>query len=233
MLVQQKQNIKGFTLLELLVVVAIVGIISAVGYPRLDTWISKNRVIAEAEKIHSLISLVTSQVERGYYPYAMIQFEIGSPTVIKAQGVTQTTFNKRIKKPGAPAIACEKSDFTGWLDGGTKEWQEISAHTMHEDTFLDKLSQTSQSKEKTICFSKGGKYFKEPSGLHWVVFDKDQNRSTANYITICHVNSQICDTQNKKFDPDEDYDAYLVKYSRFGLVEKYRWDYVKKDFIKY
>ncbi len=233
MLVQQKQNIKGFTLLELLVVVAIVGIISAVGYPRLDTWISKNRVIAEAEKIHSLISLVTSQVERGYYPYAMIQFENGSPTVIKAQGVTQTTFNKRIKKPGAPAIACEKSDFTGWLDGGTKEWQEISTHTMHEDTFLDKLSQASQSKEKTICFSKGGKYFKEPSGLHWVVFDKDQNRSTANYITICHVNSQICDTQNKKFDPDEDYDAYLVKYSRFGLVEKYRWDYVKKDFIKY
>ena len=234
MLVQQKQNIKGFTLLELLVVVAIVGIISAVGYPRLDTWISKNRVIAEAEKIHSLISLVTSQVERGYYPYAMIQFETGSPTVIKAQGVTQTTFNKRIKKPGAPAIACEKSDFTGWLDGGTKEWQEISTHTMHEDTFLDKLSQSSsQSKEKTICFSKGGKYFKEPSGLHWVIFDKDQNRSTANYITICHVNSQICDTQNKKFDPDEDYDAYLVKYSRFGLVEKYRWDYVKKDFIKY
>ena len=233
MLVQQKQNIKGFTLLELLVVVAIVGIISAVGYPRLDTWISKNRVIAEAEKIHSLISLVTSQVERGYYPYAMIQFETGSPTVIKAQGVTQTTFNKRIKKPGAPAIACEKSDFTGWLDGGTKEWQEISTHTMHEDTFLDKLSQASQSKEKTICFSKGGKYFKEPSGLHWVVFDKDQNRSTANYITICHVNTQICDTQNKKFDPDEDYDAYLVKYSRFGLVEKYRWDYVKKDFIKY
>ena len=233
MLVQQKQNIKGFTLLELLVVVAIVGIISAVGYPRLDTWISKNRVIAEAEKIHSLISLVTSQVERGYYPYAMIQFETGSPTVIKAQGVTQTTFNKRIKKPGAPAIACEKSDFTGWLDGGTKEWQEISTHTMHEDTFLDKLSQASQSKEKTICFSKGGKYFKEPSGLHWVIFDKDQNRSTANYITICHVNSQICDTQNKKFDPDEDYDAYLVKYSRFGLVEKYRWDYVKKDFIKY
>ena len=233
MLVQQKQNIKGFTLLELLVVVAIVGIISAVGYPRLDTWISKNRVIAEAEKIHSLISLVTSQVERGYYPYAMIQFETGSPTVIKAQGVTQTTFNKRIKKPGAPAIACEKSDFTGWLDGGTKEWQEISTHTMHEDTFLDKLSQASQSKEKTICFSKGGKYFKEPSGLHWVIFDKDQNRSTANYITICHVNGQICDTQNKKFDPDEDYDAYLVKYSRFGLVEKYRWDYVKKDFIKY
>ena len=237
MLVQQKQNIKGFTLLEILVVVAIVGIISAVSYPRLETWISKNRVIGEAEKIHSLISLVTSQVERGYYPYAMIQFEIGSPTVIKAQGVTQTTFNKKIKKLAMQkkTVACEKTDFTGWSGGGANdEWQEIGTHTMHKDTFLDKLTQTSQTKEKTICFSKGGKYFKEPSGLHWVIFDKNSNRKSANYITICHVNSEFCDTENKKFDDNEKkYDAYLVKYSRFGLVEKYRWDYIKNDFIKY
>ena len=54
MLVQQKQNIKGFTLLEILVVVAIVGIVSLVGYPRLDAWVSKNRVKAEAEKMRSL-----------------------------------------------------------------------------------------------------------------------------------------------------------------------------------
>ena len=115
MLVQQKQNIKGFTLLEILVVVAIVGIISAVSYPRLETWISKNRVIAEAEKIHSLISLVTSQVERGYYPYAMIQFEIGSPTVIKAQGVTQTTFNKKIKNLQCKKNCCMRKNRFYWL----------------------------------------------------------------------------------------------------------------------
>ena len=237
MLVQQKQNIKGFTLLEILVVVAIVGIISAVGYPRLDTWISKNRVIAEAEKIHSLISLVTSQVERGYYPYAMIQFETGSPTVIKAQGVTQTTFNKKLKnlRCKKKLLHAKKQILLAGQMEVQNEWQEISTHTMHEDTFLDKLSQsTSQSKEKTICFSKGGKYFKEPSGLHWVIFDKNQIDQSANYITICHVNSEFCDTENKKFDDNEKkYDAYLVKYSRFGLVEKYRWDYIKNDFIKY
>ena len=147
MLVQQKQNIKGFTLLEILVVVAIVGIVSLVGYPRLDAWVSKNRVKAEAEKITSLFATVTSQVERGYYPYAMIEFESGSPTVIKAKGVSQNSFNQRIKKPGAPAIACARSDFTGWdLAAGSagKEWQEIGRHTMHEDIYLDKLTNTSK-----------------------------------------------------------------------------------------
>ena len=63
MLVQQKQNIKGFTLLEILVVVAIVGIISAVSYPRLETWISKNRVISR--KIHSLIHWLPHKLREG------------------------------------------------------------------------------------------------------------------------------------------------------------------------
>ncbi len=235
MLVQQKQNIKGFTLLELLVVIAIVGIVSAVGYPRLDGWVSKNRVKSEAEKIQSLFASVTSQVERGYYPYAMIQFESGEPTVIKAQGVSQSTFNKRIKKIGAAPITCQQSDFLGWASKGGQEWQPISSHTMHEDTYLDKLTQTSGQTGKTICFSKGGKYFKEPSGVFYYLFDDalNQNKATPNYVTICHINSSSCDTEKGLFDSDKKYDAYLVRYSRFGLITKYRWDYKKTKWIKY
>ena len=238
MLVQQKQNIKGFTLLEILVVVAIVGIVSLVGYPRLDAWVSKNRVKAEAEKITSLFASVTSQVERGYYPYAMIEFESGSPTVIKAKGVSQNSFNQRIKEIGAAPIACARSDFDGWdLAAGSagKEWQEIGRHTMHEDIYLDKLTQATGSTNKTICFSKGGKYFKPPSGLGYKLFDgeTDNNKSTTNYVTICHDNSSACDTANNSFDLEKKYDAYLVRYSRFGLITKYRWDFNQTKWIGY
>ena len=130
MLVQQKQNIKGFTLLELLVVIAIVAIVSAVGYPSFDTWASKNRVKTEADKIASLLSSVTTQVERGMYAYAIIEFELkSSPTVINAKGVSQSKLVKRLRQ--TPAIKCDITDFTGL-------WTEIDTHTMDENTYIDK-----------------------------------------------------------------------------------------------
>ena len=68
--------------------------------------------------------------------------------------------NKKIKKLAMQkkTVACEKTDFNGWSEGGKNEWQENSTHTKHKETFLDKLKQTSQTKEKTICFSKAVSY---------------------------------------------------------------------------
>ena len=78
----------------------------------------------------------------------------------------------------------------------------------------------------TICFSKGGKYFKS-AGLGPIFFDEESGnkQDTPNYITICHNNGTTCDTSSGFFDTKERYDAYLVRYSRFGLVTKYKWDY--------
>ena len=101
--------------------------------------------------------------------------------------------------------------------------------------YLDKLTQATGSTNKTICFSKGGKYFKPPSGLGYKLFDgeTDNNKSTTNYVTICHDNSSACDTANNSFDLEKKYDAYLVRYSRFGLITKYRWDFNQTKWIGY
>tara|TARA_B100001540_G_scaffold173872_1_gene153631 strand:- start:685 stop:1371 length:687 start_codon:yes stop_codon:yes gene_type:complete len=228
MLVQQNQNIKGFTLLELLVVLAIVAIVSAVGYPSFDTWVSKNRVKSEADKIAGLFSSATTQVERGMYAYVLIEFESGKfPTVITARGVSQSDLVKRLRQD--PPIKCDTSDFTGL-------WTEINTHTMHEDTYIDTLAKKSiGGSGATICFSKGGTYFKSNTGLGNKFFDGETavGKETSNFITICHNNSSDCDTLNGAFDTEKKYTAYLVRYSRFGLITKYKWSFKKNDWINY
>ena len=51
--VHQDQDIKGFTLLELLVVVALVSIITAIGLPNFNNWKKEREVRVAAEKIET------------------------------------------------------------------------------------------------------------------------------------------------------------------------------------
>ena len=68
---QQDQNIKGFTLLELLVVITIVGIVSAVGIPNFMSW-NKDRVLrASTEKVVNMINSINTQSQRGSLPFVI------------------------------------------------------------------------------------------------------------------------------------------------------------------
>ncbi len=220
----QDQEIRGFTLLELLVVIVIISIISAVGYPQFTSWKKDREVRYAAEKVANLITSINTQAQRGSYPF--VQFYIKPSPSIDADGTAkkvefitkgQTTekYNKNLNKGINPTCSITNS--------GVFDNNEFDKY----DSEDEKISVQIEAKG-AVCFSQNGKYFKKegkmssnkllPGGL--------EGRSTDNYIIICSkdsaakTNKKICAT--KKADGLEK-PAYLVEWSRFGNISKFKW----------
>ena len=68
MQVQEKNN-KGFSVLEVIVVLAIIGVISAVAYTNISHWHKARQINNSAIKIKTLFTNINSQVQRGNYGF--------------------------------------------------------------------------------------------------------------------------------------------------------------------
>ena len=62
MLVLQKQNIKGFSLLELMVVLGIIAGISVASYPNFNSWRVDRELKHGLEKISTIVSPIISML---------------------------------------------------------------------------------------------------------------------------------------------------------------------------
>ena len=219
--VKQKQNIKGFSLIELLVIIAIIAIVSAIGFPNFSKWSTDRKLRAQSEKIASLFTTATTQVERGAYPYIKVEFVAGSsPGEITVKGISQDLFSKKINGPIDPT--CSVADFT---TSTGYEVDTLASHTLDEKTYIPVLAPkaggTSTGSGGAICFSKGGKYFKQHGSADIQGNIILETQPTNNFVAVCHLKSLNCDPVDNKFD--NNYPTYLVRYSRFGLITKYKW----------
>jgi len=229
----QQKKIKGFTLLELLVVISIIGIVSTLGFTPFQKWRSDRIARAGAVKVSSVIQDIYSQVQRGHYSFA--QFRIHSESdgdkktwFISSYGMETERFmilvrdkydDSNNKKEFHEFETRCKSDLP-WDDQGHGD-EKSKKLTVASYEIEDKLSLgvpgVGSLAEGTVCFSNDGSYY-AAGGMFLDSCGEDESGckpSVIEELYICQAEggAAACSltTGQKNF--------YSIKWSRFGNIE--------------
>ena len=195
------EKTKGFTLLEILVVVVIIGLISAIAFPNFSDWKKDREIRTVAEKVANMFANINTQTQRGSYPYVQIYIN-ASKTLLtfKSKGMSQSTMSKKLN--AALPLNCTMSNSSYWDNHTIKEIQSENVAI----NFVDGNG--------AVCFSKDGSYYK--------TMGKIVSGDVA--IILCsrsnHSSTGVCPTtKGAGLIPP----AYKIVWSRFANIEKQRW----------
>jgi len=192
------KNTKGFSLLELLVVVAIIGIISGVAYPNFSSWKKDREARVFTEKVANLFSSISTSAQRGSYPYVQVYFKFDQGTFkVYGKGMLQDNMTKLLN--AGTALNCSMVNSGYWSNHEIKiiESDEVA------------LGINSNS---AVCFSQDSSYYKTMGNLSGEIS-----------MIICAKSIAVsgkCPVQN---DLKQGNQAYLIEWNRFSNITKYRW----------
>ena len=240
----QEKNIRGFNLLELLVVVALIGVLSAAAYPNFQSWQKDRQVRQAVIKVKSLISGINTQVQRGAYTY--VQFEIKPED-------DSITFNTRGLSAGQVGMMKTKDSLwqVGASNSGKCVIDDIDANywmpdasaldtpTETEDTSTD-AEDSGEGEEETgagivasyksdditvdvtvtaaVCFSKDDTYY-GTNGLESGNFHICPRSGTD---SLCHISTT--GGPGTAASEDVQKNLFRVSWSRFGAVKLEKYD---------
>ncbi|MBT7425879.1 MAG: prepilin-type N-terminal cleavage/methylation domain-containing protein [Flavobacterium sp.] len=192
------KNTKGFSLLELLVVVAIIGIISGVAYPNFSSWKKDREARVFTEKVANLFSSISTSAQRGSYPYVQVYFKFDQGTFkVYGKGMLQDSMTKLLN--AGTALNCSMVN-TGY-------WSNHEIKIIESDEVALGINSNS-----AVCFSQDSSYYKTMGNLSGEIS-----------MIICAKSIAVsgkCPVQNDLKQGDQ---AYLIEWNRFSNIIKYRW----------
>ena len=216
MLVQEKNN-KGFTVLELMIVLALVGLLSAVAYPNFSEWNHSRKVSNDVDRINSLIRNTHIQTERGSLAYVQILFEsTDDGLVVEGKGLTMTSLADKINDGDnewntVSSSRCDTEDGSYW-DTDKTDTVQVIKDSVYKIT-LTNVS-TNLTDTGAICFSRNGKFYEGSGPLE---------DGPVNSIILCSVKrSTNCEIPVLISDQKELY-LHKIKWSRYGNIYKVKW----------
>ena len=234
-----EKNIRGFNLLELLVVIVLISIISAAAYPNFSSWRKEREVRNAAIKIKNLFTNIYSQVQNG--SFAFVQVEVkneGGDLAVISKGLNMDTLTQRIRNVddwNSDITTRCNADQTWDEEGATREgegdkWSVSNNLQVGFLSFDDIVVNFDSNKSGTICFSKDGTWYSADGEF-------ESGQSITEQLYICNGTSTItkCNVPGpfgpkpKLPIPDSEHEyVFEINWSRFGNVTMEKWN-INKD----
>ncbi len=242
----QAKKVKGFSLLELIVVIAIIGAMSATAFGPFTKWRAERLVRSQATEVASMMRSIFSQVQRGQYHFVQIQIYRDKDTeeiVLETNGLKLNKFTDLVRDKWDGSTKKDFHEFDqrcsmdiDWDDeGSTSNELTVQQIRIDETKVLMGIANDESNKNdpipdtgSKICFSKDGTYYS--------VSDTFYETSSAGFNL--KENLYIC---QKALPDDSEEDSagtycekdqgtkpiqanfFRVNWSRFGSINLYKW----------
>ena len=218
-----KKIAKGFTILELLVVLAVLGVFAVVAYPNITKWITDREVRSETYKFIGEINEMKSKVTSGEYALAMVRF--GGPNShtyasIEKRYMTRDDFAKNYP-------------ISNMSSGANQYWScdydiRNQKYTYDSD-YLFESQQVRHWPNIHMCISKDGT---KKGVLNQKNPDTGQRR-TLGRVIICSVQSTTpCkggNCSNRCNDTNKNDFRYMVTWDVFANLKIYKFNMKKNQ----
>ncbi|WP_415271566.1 prepilin-type N-terminal cleavage/methylation domain-containing protein [Candidatus Pelagibacter sp. Uisw_121] len=239
----QDEKIKGFNVLELIVVIAIIGVLSAVAYPNFSEWRKDRETRSAVVKIKSLIEGINAQVQRGQYAFVQVDVEEGrlinedDGLIVTSKGMKPKTLATLLNNgesgwwvtPNERCNIVDEADEAYWDEDPDPDRNQIIDLDKIEvrQIVLDNVATTWRDDVGAVCFGKNDQWY---SGNGELVSSSGDDVIVDSYLFICNRSNtrSQCDIDNVTGEPITEHDhLYVIEWSRFGNIKLEKWN--KRD----
>ena len=233
----QDEKIKGFNVLELIIVIAIIGVLSAVAYPNFSDWRKDRETRNSVVKIKSLIEGINAQVQRGQYAFVQVDVEEDDGLIVTSKGMKPKTLATLLNNgesgwwvtPNERCKIVDKADEAYWDEDPDPNRDQIIDLDKIEvrQIVLDNVATTWRDDVGAVCFGKNDQWY---SGNGELVSSSGDDVIVDSYLFICNRSNtrSQCDIDNVTGEPTTEHDhLYVIEWSRFGNIKLEKWN--KRD----